>query len=156
MLGKRYLKVLGITILVLMIASSSFAGGHKKDGCGKGDWDSMLLKKMSICLKNKDEIGLTDKQFDAIKKAKYDFKKEIIKDKAEVDLIVVDIKSHLWEHKIDTDAVDKLIDKKYEVKKAKAKAFVAALAEFKETLSDDQYEKMKEVYYSNDCEKCKK
>lgn len=153
MLAKRYIKVLGIMILVLMVASSSFAGGHKKDGCGKKDWDSMLLKKMGICLKNQEEVGLTDKQFDAIKEAKYDFKKEIIKNEAEIDIIAVDIKSHLWEDKIDTSAVDKLIDKKYEVKKTKAKAFVAALANFKETLSDDQYKKMKEIYYSKDCKK---
>jgi Spy/CpxP family protein refolding chaperone len=56
----------------------------------------------------------------------------------------VDIKGSLCEDPIDKKSINKLIDKKYELKKAKAKALVDAYATFQAILTDDQKKKLKE------------
>jgi len=57
----------------------------------------------------------------------------------------VDIKSKLGEDTIDTKSINKLIDQKYEMKKAKAKSLVEAYAAFQNILSDDQKKKLKGI-----------
>ena len=57
----------------------------------------------------------------------------------------------MWQNAIDTEAIDALIDKKYEIKKEKAKSMVGAYAELKGILTAEQKDKLKELY-----KKCKK
>ena len=52
----------------------------------------------------------------------------------------------LFEHQIDTESVNKLIDEKYKIKVAKTKSLVDQFAKLKAVLSEDQYDKMKEVW----------
>ena len=52
---------------------------------------------------------------------------------------------------IDTGAIDKLIDKKYDLKKEKAKSSVRAYASVKGLLTSEQKSKLKDLY-----KKCKK
>ena len=51
----------------------------------------------------------------------------------------------MYDDVIDTEAINGLIDNKYEAKKAKAKAVIAAIVDMKSLLSEDQVEKLKEL-----------
>ena len=72
-------------------------------------------------------------------------KKDIIRKEAEIEIICLDIKAGMSEDPIDTNAVNKLIDKKYELKKEMAKSFVDGCATLKNTMTKEQKAKMKEI-----------
>ena len=149
-------KSLAIVFLTLVLVASFitgevFADGHGKSKGDHGSLDKKLYMKAHFLLKNEKELGLTDAQVEQIKNLKYETKKDIIKRKAEIDVLAVDIKRALWADTIDTDAINALIDKKYELKKAKAKTLVSAYAKLKATLTDEQKEKMKTLW--SECSK---
>ena len=54
----------------------------------------------------------------------------------------------LYDNPVPVEEIDVLIDQKYEMKRDKAKLLVNAYAEVKGLLTDDQYNKMKEVWMS--------
>ncbi len=95
---------------------------------------------------NQDELDLSDKQLEKIEDLKINVKKDLIKRNAEIDLIGVDIKSRLRDEKIDKKAINSLIDRKYELKKAKAKSLIDVLVELKNTLSEEQEKKLKDIW----------
>ena len=64
-------------------------------------------------------------------------------------IIAIDIKSAMWEDTIDVNSTNALIDKKYDLKKEKAKALVAAYAELKSMLTDEQQKKLKSLCKDN-------
>jgi len=122
-------------------------GGGKKICAERGGkkQGEKLFRKMHFILMNRDEVGLSDAQEKEIRELKAGTKKVLIRKKAEIDVIAVDIKMHMHEDTIDLDAVNKLIDEKYDIKKAKAKVLVAATAELKETLTEEQTEKLRKL-----------
>ncbi|MFC1576826.1 Spy/CpxP family protein refolding chaperone [Candidatus Omnitrophota bacterium] len=151
---KRYLPVIGILALALVLTqTASFAGhggwkgDHGKYGqCKKSLEDKFEKKAQMICL-HKDELGITDKQMDRIKELKTDLKKDLIMKKAEIDVLKIDIYSHLHKAEVDVEAVNKLIDQKYEAKKAKSKKIVESYAALKKVLTKEQMEKLKSIYH---------
>ena len=112
-----------------------------------------MFCKAGFLIKNSDELELSDEQVDQIKKLKMETKKEVIRDQAEVDLIKVDIKSKMWDDPVDVKAIDKLIDKKYDIKKKKAKALIGAYAQLQGILSDKQKDAAKALWKSCKCKK---
>lgn len=146
-------------ILLTLSVVSGYADSRSKQ-CDKGyksyhggDLSSKFYMKAHMILKNEDELGLSEEQHKMIKDLKVAIKKQIITKKAEIDVIAVDIKSMLYDDKIDTAAIDKLIDQKYELKKEKAKILVGAYATLKNSLKEDQLDKLKGLY--KECEKGK-
>ncbi|NQU94853.1 MAG: Spy/CpxP family protein refolding chaperone [Candidatus Omnitrophica bacterium] len=143
-----------VAFLVLTLVFSGAAietyakgmGGHGKKGLKE-----KFSCKAHMILVNKEELGLSDNQVKKIKDLKLKTKKDVIRKKAEIDILALDIKMAMYGDTIDTDAVNKLIDKKYEIKKEKTKSLVAAYATLKDTLTDDQKAKLKDIY-----KKCKK
>ncbi|GAG18917.1 unnamed protein product [marine sediment metagenome] len=123
---------------------------RKTKGCYKGLGKKFFFKTHMV-LKNQDELGLSDKQVKEIKDLKMKTKKDLIRKKAEIDLVALDIKVAMHEEQIDTGAIDKLIDQKYDLKKEKAKSLVGAYAAVKGTLTDEQKSKLKSLW-----KKCKK
>jgi Spy/CpxP family protein refolding chaperone len=117
-------------------------GHHGK----KGNLQEKLMMKAHFLLKNKEELGLTDEQVAKIKALKINTKKALIKQKADIEIIAIDIKAALFEDTIDKVAVGKLIDQKYEIKKTSAKTLVNAMADLKTVLTDEQKEKCKELF----------
>lgn len=131
--------------LVFGVVAFDACAGHGKDKkggyhCGGKD---KLYRKAHFILKNKAELGLTDKQVKEIKALKIATKKDMIAKKAEIETVSVDMKAMMWESTIDTAAMDKLIDRKYELKKEKAKTSVRACAKLKNILTEEQKQKMK-------------
>jgi len=129
----------------MFFASMAYADRGYKDGHHKYGLDKKVLKKFHLILTHKDDLGLSDEQVKKIKGLKIKTKKNLIKQKAEIDLIKIDIKSSLWEDKIDIKTIEKLIDQKYEIKKEKAKALINSYAELKNILSDEQKAKLKSI-----------
>ncbi|MFH1877547.1 MAG: Spy/CpxP family protein refolding chaperone [Candidatus Omnitrophota bacterium] len=142
---------LALVMAVSPVVSNAFAYGGGHPGGPKDDLAGKLMMKCGFLMKSQEEIGLSDEQIRKIKDIKMRVKKDLISKKAAIELLAVDIKSMLWEDKIDTKAIDKLIDQKYDIKKEKAKNLVAAYAELKSVLTDEQRAKAKKLW--SDCEK---
>ena len=117
-------------------------GGRKKGGYHKG-LDEKIFYKAKFMLKNQDELELSKKQIDKIKELKVAAKKELIKRNAEIELMKVDIKVHLYEDRVNVPAVNKLIDEKYKFKNAKAKYLVKTYADLKNVLTEKQMKEFK-------------
>jgi Spy/CpxP family protein refolding chaperone len=102
-----------------------------------------FFHKAHFMLKNKKKLGLSTEQVKKIKDLKIKTKKDLIKRKASIDIIAIDVKVQLWEDVINAKAVNSLIDKKYELKKAKAKSLVGAYVALKNVLTEEQKEDLK-------------
>ena len=134
-----------IIILSCFLVTSLYADSCKKsrnDGYGL---QTKFFHKIHVVMNNQDELGITDEQCEKIKTLKMDTKKDLIRREAEIDIINVDIKSKLREDTIDTTSINKLIDQKYDLKKAKSKALVNAFASFKNILTDEQKEELSKI-----------
>lgn len=112
---------------------------------GKRGLDDKLFYKAHFLLKNQDELGLSEEQVDALRNLKHETKKSVIMQNAEIEVIKVDAKHLLYQFPVDVEAINKLIDQKYEIKKAKAKGLVAAFAKLKEIVGEDGWAEMKEL-----------
>ena len=141
-------RVLAIFLVLTLVFSAAAIETYAKDmgGHGKKGLEDKFSGKAHMILMNKEELGLSDKQVATIKDLKLKTKKDVIRKKAEIDVLALDIKAAMYGDAIDTEAVNELIDKKYELKKEKAKSLVAACATLKDTLTDDQKAKMKDLY----------
>ena len=145
---KNILTGILMLVLVLCVAVPSVMAedfvGHKKRTEHKKGMDSMVLLKMHMIMKNQEELGLSDEQVEKIRALKLDTKKKVIMQKAEIEVLAVDIKAKLWwGDPVDMEAVNKLIDQKYEIKKGKAKNLAGAIAELKKILTEEQKDKLK-------------
>ena len=139
--------ILAVSFVVPVVVADGYGKGDRGHG-KKGDLQGKLMMKAHFLMKNQEELGLTDEQVEKIKALKITTKKSLIKTKADIDILIVDIKAALWEDTIDKDAVGKLIDQKYDLKKVQAKTAINALADIKSLLTDEQKEKCKEIFKS--------
>jgi len=121
-------------------------GGHGyKKGKHKG-FEMEIFHKAHFILKNQEELGLSEEQVERIKGLKIEVKKELIKRRAEIEILAVDIKAKMHEGEIDIKAVNKLIDKKYELKKEKAKYLIKTYVELKSILTEEQKQSLKAIW----------
>ena len=115
-----------------------------KMGCEKGH-DEMLFHKVHLALAHAKELGLSDDQVSKIKALEYAFKKNLIKEDADIESLGLDIRQAVGKDTVDTNAVNNLIDQKYNIKAQKAKEAVQACANLKKILTKDQYDKLEEM-----------
>lgn len=148
-------KLIGI-VAVLALVFGALALSADAEGYGKekgyhckskgGGFKEKVSRKACFLLKNKEELGLSDKQVQEIKELKLNAKKDTIKKNAEIEVLALDIKAGLHKGTADSAALDKLIDAKYKLKAEKAKSVVGAYAALKGVLTKPQKEKMKELF----------
>jgi Spy/CpxP family protein refolding chaperone len=131
-----------VFLITCFLATSAYADSPKKSKHHGYDLKAKFFHKVHMAVNNQEELGLTDEQYEKIKTLKTETKKDLIRREAEIDIIGIDIKCKLQEDTIDTKSINKLIDQKYELKKAKSKALVSALATFKNILTEDQKKKL--------------
>lgn len=144
-MNKKYLilPLLVISILVgLAVVTIAQADGYGKSHTGL---EQKIFYKAKFILQNEEELGISEEQAATIKAIKFETKKELVMKNAEIDLVAIDIKDKLYADKIDVEAVEALIDKKYDLKKAKAKYLVIKYSELKSVLTDEQMKKMKKL-----------
>jgi Spy/CpxP family protein refolding chaperone len=149
---KRTLVGMALVLAFTLVSAASFAaegmcpmmekGGHGKSG----DQGDKAATKAAMILKHKEELGITTKQEDQIDALLLKAKKEKIKQDAEIEILGLDIQAKMKEDTINLRELNPLIDKKYDLKKARAKASLAAYAELKNILTDKQKETLKELY----------
>ena len=150
-MNKKIVAVLTITAIVVsfgFIGSSYAFSSRDKGGHHEMKLSDKFFHKAHFLLMNEKELGLSEDQVQAIKDLKHETKKYYIMQAAKIDVIKVDIKSELYTYPIDVEAIDPLVDQKYDLKKAKAKYIIKAFADLKAVLSQEQYDKMKEIWYS--------
>ena len=145
---KKYLiACVSILFLVMTVSLSKAYANHGHHGFGYGDGlDGMFFMKAHFILKNGEELGLSEDKVKAIKNLKLETKKMLIKQDAEVEIVRLDIMAKLHDYPVDVDQVNKLVDQKYELKKAKTKNLVEAIAKLKGTLTKDQYDKLHKLW----------
>ncbi len=138
-----FIFLLALSIFICFPLMAMAQGCQKGKGSGQGcGFEKKLFCKLHLVLVHQEALGLTAEQVSKIKKLKMSTKKDSIKNEADIDLITVDIKAKLCEENICQKSVGKLIDKKYDLKKEKAKAFVSAFAEMNNLLSDEQQKQL--------------
>lgn len=135
----------------LIVVPEAQAAGKGKYWCESEKYsskglDEMLFKKCHFILMNKEELGLSEEQVDKVVALKTKAKKDNIMKEAEIEALAIDVKAELWKDEIDLNAVNKLIDTKYDLKKQNAKNLVASYAELKKILSESQMDKLKELW----------
>lgn len=136
-----------ILFLVMTISLSGAYANHPHDRSGQGKGlEGMFFMKAHAILEHHEELGLSEDKVKAIKRLKLETKKMLIKQDAEIGIIRLDLMDQLHDYPIDVDAVNKLVDQKYELKKAETKNLVKAMAELKGTLTKDQYEKLRKIW----------
>jgi hypothetical protein len=122
------------------------SGYESEGGHGGGDLDSKFFMKAYFYQMHADPIGLSEEQIQKIKNLKKETQKELIRRDADIEILAVDIKDALHEPKIDVEGIHKNLDKKYEIKKERAKYLVRAFANLKGVLSDEQCQKAKDLW----------
>jgi len=143
---KRKLIFLSLLIsFAICLQSFVYAGNDNKAGKHSKGIKDKFFKNMKMIWMNQDDLGITAEQLKKIKTLKIDTKKDLIRKSADIDIIKIDIHSELWEDTIDVKKVNKLIDKKYNIKKEKSKSIVKAYVSLKELLTDEQKIKMKSL-----------
>ncbi|MCF7870389.1 MAG: hypothetical protein K9M01_04660 [Candidatus Omnitrophica bacterium] len=135
-----------LVVLAICAVSFSLSTGIASAKSKSGDLGDKLFKKMYIALKEKKDLKLSDSQVDEIVNLKVETKKDYTIKKAEIKNIGLDLKLQLMKDDIDTEKINSLIDEKYDLKKDKAKALIKAYASFKDILSKEQTERLKEIY----------
>ena len=146
---RKYL-IMTITLVVALGLMQTLAFAGKRGGYDQGrhhrkSIKEKLFKTVRMIYHNHDELNVNDNQLNQIRELKIALKKDLIRKKADIEIITVDIRSLLHEDEIDVNAVSKLIDQKYEIKKDNMKKVVKSFAELKKILTKEQKEKLKEV-----------
>ncbi|MFH1593320.1 MAG: hypothetical protein ABID09_01320 [Candidatus Omnitrophota bacterium] len=156
-------KMLFAVVLCLALASNVLAYEGSKGGssCGHGKGRTQkdglsekFYEKAHFLMSNAEELGLSDEQVSKIKDIKLKTKRDLILKKAEIEVVALDIDAMMHEDVINKVDIDKLIDKKYDLKKENAKLLVGSYATLKGLITKEQKDKMKEIWKS--CKKSKK
>lgn len=145
-----------------MLSKAPCAGGCDKGSCASGTcakgascdkgscgskcpFESCLMKSTCCALKGKEELGLSEDQVAKIEELGQKTKKDVIQRKADVEALDVDLKSLMKSDEFDAGAINALIDKKSDMKKAIMKTIVNSHAEFLSVLNDEQKTKFREM-----------
>ena len=146
-------KLMSLGLIVLLLAVFAAPGLYAKE-CSRGkkeghgyDYGEKVLGKMHLAMEHQEELTLSEDQYQKIRTLKIAIKKDLVRNKAEIDVLIIDMKSKLSEDPIDIEGVNKIIDQKYELKKAKEKALVEACVKFRGILTDEQKQKIEKYMF---------
>ena len=133
-----------VSFAMLLLAPPVYADCARKGG-HHADMSRMFFKKAKMVLAHHEQIGLSDEQVETIRALKLEIKKAVILQKAEIEVVGLDVKAALREEKVDVKRLNMLIDSKYTAKAAKAKTVIGAYAKLKAQLTSDQWEQLWEL-----------
>ena len=119
--------------------------GYFRGSDSKCPYAGDFMKAPSCILKNKEKLSLTAEQETTIKELCTKTKKDHIQIEADIETIRVDVKSKLMEDTIDTQTINGLIDKKFELKKQLVKSLINSHATLLTILTPEQRQKFKEI-----------
>ncbi len=145
--------IAGLVVSGLIMASPTVASAcpNQKSQCSKCAEKSRtckiskLKKKIGLLWENKEDLGLKDGQLDKIKDIKHASTKKLIQLKADIEIVMVDLKSAMYVDSIDVDSVNKLIEAKYAAKEEASKTFIKSISDIQQVLSKDQRDQWKDL-----------
>jgi len=150
---KRCITMVAFLVLTLTMVPTVSLAQNKCAKCAKKKYSKSVkdkfFKKVHAIYANQEKLGISDKQLNKVKDLKLALKKEIIRKDADIEILKIDIKSLLYADKINVGAINKLIDQKYDAKKAKSKKTVESYAQLKKILSEEQQAKLKSLWKKN-------
>lgn len=144
---KRLLCVVLLVAVVALVSAPMAEANHgwkDKGGYGSSKGHGLEGKFCSQArgiLKERDELGLTDKQVDQVRALAVETKKSLIRQDADIKTLKVEINTLMWESPFDVDKVNALIAQKYDLKGKKAKYLVSAHDKLYKLLTKEQQEK---------------
>jgi hypothetical protein len=112
---------------------------------GEMGMEEMFQHKLKMIWKNSAELGIKEDQMKAIKELKTAIAKDIVMKDAQIEVTEIDLKSKMMDDPLDEKGLTDLLDKKFELKKEKAKAILNACAQLRKILTDEQRGKMKQL-----------
>ena len=144
----------GLALMALCAAPAganppSCGGGMEEGGPCPGQkkgLEEKFMKKARMLLEHGDELKLSEEQVGKIRALKHEVKKDIIMKDAQIEVVGLDLKALLRDDTMDVDRANALIEQKYDIKKAKAKLLVKALADLKNILTDEQKKAAQGLY----------
>ena len=98
---------------------------------------------------NHVELGFSEESLHKVKDLKINTKKSLIRSTAEIDIVAVDIMAKVWECSPDMTEINKLIDKKFTLKKESMKEILSAFLSLKKMLSKEQLSKLHGICKAN-------
>jgi hypothetical protein len=98
---------------------------------------------------NQAELGFSEENLHKVKDLMINTKKSLIRSTAEIDILAVDIMAKMWEDSPDMAEINKLIDKKFTLKKEAMKELVSAFLSLKKMLSKEQLGKLHKICKAN-------
>lgn len=139
----KSLRILGTMLLAVTLISPQVFAGH---GGGKGeDLAGKFFYKAHTLMELEEKLGLSSEQVKAIRELKMNVKRDYITKEAEINVLKLDIYSHLYNDKVDLAAVNALVDQKYEIKKAMSKTLIESYVTLKSAITKEQWAKFKEL-----------
>ena len=146
---KKYLILtMALALIVGLTQSVCFADKGYRHGereYQKKSIEAKFFKTVRLIYLYQVELKVSDEQLDQIKALKLALKKDLIRKKADIEVIKADIHSLLYEDEVDVAAANRFIDQKYEIKKAKSKMIVESYAKLKKVLTKEQMDKLRQI-----------
>ncbi|MEA3506600.1 MAG: periplasmic heavy metal sensor [Elusimicrobiota bacterium] len=135
--------VLFVVILLLSQGNLMARQSSKKGPAGR-------IKEMRQAAAEKwehiaDELDLSEKQREEIKEKGHNNRREGLKYKNEIKLKVHDLKYEITKKEIDRKKIDELIDEISELQKKIMENRVDSLFDFKESLTDEQWDRVRDM-----------
>lgn len=150
-------KTIFMAALMSLMLTFGVAGAYAHGGRGGGDLEGKFFWKARMIQGHQQELGLSDAKADEIKALMLETKKNLIRQNAEIEVLDIEISEKLHAYPVDVQAVNDLIDQKFEAKKTKTKSLVDSFAKLKASLTQDQYTKLKELFKEGGtCKHCGK
>lgn len=153
---KKTLSVMLGLLIVTALFNFPAAAYYPKSGCGMkncdmnrgGQWGikEKFFHKANKVLGYKEELALSSEQETQIENLMKETKKNLIRKKAEIKVLALDIQDLLKDNPVNVAEINGLIDRKYEIKKEKTKELVAAYAQLKGILSQGQWGTLKDLW----------
>jgi Spy/CpxP family protein refolding chaperone len=125
------------------LAYSQRAGDRimKQEKCPSG----AFFHETSMALKSKEALGLSEGQVDLIRSLHLDTQKNMIRQQADVRIIELELLSKMHDDRQGLAAIQVIIDRQYEAKKALAKSRIEAKFKLMEILDEKQRETLKSL-----------
>ncbi len=148
-MNKKLIAGLSVLLVVLGASTDAFAygGGHHGGRMGGGnELSGMFFFKAHKVLEMKKELGLSAEQVEAVRNLKLDVKKALIRHRANIDILNIDLYSQLKNDTKNTAVITKLIDEKFEIQKSEAMFLTESYVKLNGTLNDKQLETLKSLF----------
>ncbi|MFC2061358.1 Spy/CpxP family protein refolding chaperone [Elusimicrobiota bacterium] len=130
---------------VLFAEEGMRGNGKGSHGKHKDKGDSSMHDEKGKWMRIMEELDLSQEQKEQIRKKKHESMKKKIEMHSELKLKLHDLKYELTEDKINTGKMNRLIDEISDIQKEMLKFRVNSLLEFKEVLTEEQWNKIKDV-----------